>query len=49
VGTDARFKDVASSPPLTKRATIEYLSANDRPLAEWIEEMAEACDVHGCA
>jgi hypothetical protein len=44
----ARFSDVARNPPLSRPATIEYLITYDRPLAEWIEEMARACDVYGC-
>lgn len=45
---DPLFKDVARNPPLTKQETNEYLVRNDRPLAVWIEEMAEACDEYGC-
>jgi hypothetical protein len=42
------FKDVARKPPLTRQATVEYLVTNDRPMAVWIEEMAQACDVYAC-
>ena len=45
---EALYKDVARKPPI-KRGTVEYIVANDRPFAEWVEEMAAACDVHGCS
>lgn len=45
---DARFKDVQRKPPLSRAATVDYLIANDRPLAVWIEETAKACDDYGC-
>tara|TARA_R110002072_G_scaffold26966_23_gene88489 strand:- start:980 stop:1213 length:234 start_codon:yes stop_codon:yes gene_type:complete len=44
----ARFKDVARKPPLTQQKTVDYLVRNDRPMAEWVEEMASACDRYGC-
>jgi predicted small lipoprotein YifL len=45
---DALFSDVAKKPPLTKHATVDYLVANDRAMAEWVEYMARSCDRHGC-
>lgn len=48
VESDAAFRDVQRQPPLTRAATVEWLVANDRPVAAWIEETARACDRHGC-
>ena len=45
---DPAFRDVARKPPLNRLETVDYLVANDRPLAVWIEEMAAACDDYGC-
>jgi hypothetical protein len=44
---EPRFSDVARKPPLTQ-PTVDYITANDRPFANWVAEMARACDDHGC-
>jgi hypothetical protein len=43
------LKDVVRNPPKAKPETVTYLARNDRPLLEWILEVAGACDEHGCA
>jgi len=42
------FKDVARSPDITNPETPVWIVKNDRPFAEWVEEMAQACDEYGC-
>jgi hypothetical protein len=46
--TEPLFKDVQREPPLMQAETVEYLVRNDRPMAEWVEETAQACDEYGC-
>lgn len=46
---EPHFTDVVSAPPITNPATPEWLVTNDRPLAVWIEGIAQACDRYGCA
>lgn len=46
--TEPLFVDVARKPPITNPETPAWLVRNDRPLAEWVEEMAQACDDLGC-
>jgi len=46
--SDPAFKDVQRVPPITKRATVEYLVGNDRLLAEWVAETSRKCDKFGC-
>ena len=46
--SDPAFKDVQRVPPITKRASVEYLVTNDRLLAEWVAETARKCDKFGC-
>lgn len=43
------LSDVVRKPPEVKPATVTYLVRNDRPLLEWVLEVARTCDEHGCA
>jgi hypothetical protein len=47
--TDPLFKDVARKPAITNPETPEWIVRNDRPFAEWVEEMGQACEDHGCS
>jgi len=46
--SDPAFRDIQRVPPITKRATVEYLVGNDRLLAEWVAETSRKCDKFGC-
>jgi len=39
---------VQRKPPQVSASTIKTIVRDDRPLAEWIEETARACDEYGC-